>query len=90
MDVYEAIRQMRIKSEKGETFSFAFMSYSYERGKSDGVVKVENARLRKQSTKEKNRFADYMLNYTDLDTMDYGSCWQMLLLEFNGNELELN
>ncbi|KAA6312805.1 hypothetical protein EZS27_036325, partial [termite gut metagenome] len=40
MDVYEAIRQMREKSEQGETFSFSFMSYSYERGTSTGVVKV--------------------------------------------------
>jgi len=90
MDVYEAIRQMRAKSEQGETFSFAFMSYSYERGKSDGIVKVENARLRKQSTKDKNRFADFMLNYYNLDTMENGSCWQMLLLEYEGQELELN
>lgn len=89
MDSYEAIRQMRMKSERGETFSFAFMSYSYERGKSDGVVKVEHAKLRKQSTKEMNRFANYMLNFIDVDTLDYGMCWQMLLLEFDGHELEL-
>lgn len=88
MDIYEAIRQMRLKSEKGESFSFAFMSYSYERNTSNGVIKVENAKLRKQSTTEKNRFADYMLNFTNLDTLEYGSCWQMLLLEFNGIELE--
>lgn len=89
MDSYEAIRQMRMKSERGETFSFAFMSYSYERKKSDGVVKVEHAKLRKQSTKEMNRFANYMLNFIDVDTLDYGMCWQMLLLEFDGHELEL-
>ena len=58
MDVYEAIRRMREKSEKRECFSFSFMSYSYERGKSEGIVEIQNARLRKQSTKEKNRFAD--------------------------------
>lgn len=80
---------MRRRSERGESFSFAFMSYSYERRKSEGVVKVERARLRKQSRKENNRFADYMLNYTNLDTMDNGMCWQPLLLEFDGNELEL-
>lgn len=80
---------MRRRSERGESFSFAFMSYSCERRKSEGVVKVERARLRKQSRKENNRFADYMLNYTNLDTMDNGMCWQPLLLEFDGNELEL-
>lgn len=90
MDIYEAIRQMKIKSEREETFSLAFMSYSYERGKSTGVVKVEHAKLRKQSTKEVNRFADYMLNFIDTDTLEYGMCWQLLLLEFDGHELELN
>lgn len=81
---------MRACSERGESFSFSFMSYSYERRKSDGIVKIEHARLRRQSRKENNRFADYMLNFMDLDTMEYGMCWQPLLLEFNGEELELS
>ncbi len=89
MDVYEAIRQMKAKSERGETFSLAFMSYSYDRHKSDGIVKVENARLRKQSTREQNRWADYMLNFVNLDTLEYCRCWELLLLEFDGYELEL-
>lgn len=80
---------MRRRSERGENFSFAFMSYSYERRKSDGVVKVERARLRKQSRKETNRFADYMLNYINLDTMENGMCWQPLLLEYDGLDIEL-
>lgn len=80
---------MRACSERGESFSFAFMSYSYERRKSDGIVKIEHARLRRQSRKENNRFADYMLNFIDLDTMEYAMCWQPLLLEFNGHELAL-
>lgn len=89
MEVYEAINQMRILSGRGETFSFTFMSYSYERRRSEGLVRIEHARLRKQSVKETNRFADFMLNFIDMDTMEYGMCWQPLLLEFNGNELTL-
>lgn len=81
---------MRALSERGESFSFSFMSFSYERRKSDGVVHVERARLRKQCTKKQNRFADYMLNYYDMDTVEDGRCWQPLLLEFNGIELELS
>lgn len=80
---------MRRKTEQGECFSFSFMSFSYERRKSDGIIKIERAKLRKQSRKEKNRFADYMLNFIDMDTMEYGMCWQPLLLEFDGHELEL-
>lgn len=89
MEVYEAINKMRAISSRGGSFSFAFMSYSYERKKSDGVIKIEHARLRKQSSKEVNRFSDFMLNFIDLDTMEYGMCWQPLLLEFDGHELIL-
>ena len=83
-------RQRFIHLSHLKSFSFSFMSYSYERRRSDGVVHVEHARLRKQSRKENNRFADYMLNFVDLDTMEYGTCWQPLLLEFDGIELELS
>ena len=89
MNVFQAIDEMRQLSSEGKSFSFSFMSYSYERNKSQGIVKVEHARLRKQSTLETNRFADYMLNFIDADTLEYGMCWQILLLEFDGNELEL-
>lgn len=90
MNVFSAIDRMRQLSSEGKSFSFSFMSYSYERRRSDGVVHVEHARLRKQSRKENNRFADYMLNFIDMDTMEYGTCWQPLLLEFDGIELELS
>ena len=50
----KTIRRMKEKSERGEVFSFAFMSYSYERNKSQGIVKVEHARLRKQNFKIKS------------------------------------
>ena len=89
MNVFQAIDEMRQLSSEGKSFSFSFMSYSYERNKSQGIVKVEHARLRKQSTLETNRFADYMLNFIDADTLEYGMCWQILLLEFDRNELEL-
>ena len=87
MNVFQAIDEM---SSCPPRKSFPFLhEYSYERRKSDGVITVNNARLRKQSHKENNRFADYMLNFINLDTMEYGMCWQPLLLSFNDNELEL-
>lgn len=89
MDVFKAIDKMRRLSEEGQSFSFSFMSYSYDRKKSEGIVQVRHARLRKQSRKEHNRFSNYMLNYINLDTLENGSCWQPLLLTFNNEELEL-
>ena len=89
MDIWKAITEMRTCTERGDSFSFSFMSFSYERKKSDGVVRIERAKLRRQSRNETNRFSDYMMNFINLDTLEYGSCWQPLLLEFNGEELEL-
>lgn len=89
MKVFEAIDSMRRLTEKGETFSVGFMSYSYEKNTSKGFIRIEKAKLRKQHTKERNRFTDYMLQFLDTSTMEYASCWQPLLLEFNDNELEL-
>lgn len=89
MTIFEAIEKMRRMSEQGQSFSFSFMSYSYDKKRSEGIVQVRHARLRKQSKKEHNRFSDYMLNYINLDTLENGSCWQPLLLTFNNEELEL-
>lgn len=90
MDVYEAIKQMKQLSAENKSFQFAFMSYSEERGKSNGITEVLHARLRKQSTVDQDKNAELKLNYFDLDTSDFGSCYQPLLMEFNGVKLELN
>lgn len=89
MDIYEAVRQMRLKSERGETFSLSFMSYSYERHRSEGIVKIEHAKLLKSSTEDHNRFAEWMLNLRDVDTSERKSCWMLLIMELDGHELEL-
>lgn len=81
---------MRALSQKGKSFSFSFMSYSVTKAKSAGVVEVRRARLRKQSTEEQNKYAGIMLNYFDLDTNEYGQCYQPLLMELNGQRLQLN
>jgi hypothetical protein len=90
MDVYKAIAEMRKLSNESQSFSVTFMSFSAERGKSNGIIEVPRCLLRKQSTKEQNKNADIMLNYYDLDTKEYGQLYQPLLLEFNGKILELN
>ena len=89
MDVYEAIKKMKQLSDRDECFSFSFMSYSIDKNRSHGIVTVERARLIGGSRIEKNRYADYMLNYIDMDTLERKSCWKILLLEFNNIELNL-
>lgn len=89
MNAYDAIRYMRQRSEAGTPFSITFMSYSYDRHKSEGVVTIEHAKLLKSSSEENNRFSDYMLNIRDLDSLDRRSCWWLLLLEVDGIEVQL-
>lgn len=90
MDLYEAIHQMRELTEKNIPFSFSFMSYSEEKDKSHGIVEVNRAKLRRQSRTDNNKNADIMLNFYDLTSNEYGQCYQPLLIEFNGELLELN
>lgn len=90
MDLYQAIKKMRELTDAGKTFSVQFMSYSADRGKSNGIVEIQNCMLRKQSTTEQNKNADIMLNYFDRGTKEYGQMYQPLIMEFNGIQIELN
>lgn len=89
MKVYDAIRQMEELTRVGKTFSFSFMSYSYDKSVSHGPVTVLHAKLLPSNRKERNQFSDYMIRYRDMDTYEDKMCWQPLLLEFNGEQLEL-
>lgn len=89
MKIYEAIKEMHELTRAGKTFSFNFMSYSYDKDKSHGPVTVLHAQLLPSNRKERNRFSDYMLRFRDMDTYEEKMCWQPLLLEFNGQQLEL-
>lgn len=89
MKVYDAIRQMEELTRAGKTFSFSFMSYSYDKNVSHGPVTVLHAKLLPSNRKERNQYSDYMLRYRDMDTYEDKMCWQPLLLELNGEQLEL-
>lgn len=90
MKIYEAIKEMHELTRAGKSFSFSFMSYSYDRDKSHGPVTVLHAQLLPGNRTDHNRYSDYMLRYRDLDTYEEKSCWQPLLMEFNGQELEFS
>lgn len=90
MNVFVAIENMKKLTEERKSFSLSFMSYSYARDKSHGIVTVPRARLTKPNKKDANIFAEYMINYINLDTLEPGRCWIPLLLEFNENTLDFN
>lgn len=89
MNVYQAIEEMRRLSARGGSFSFSHMSYSIARRSSRGIVAVRRARLCRRTTKSRNRYSEYMLDYIDLDTGERATFWQPLLLTFNDNDLAL-
>lgn len=89
MKVFDAIKQMQILTSRNESFSFSFMSYSYDKNVSHGPVTVLHAQLMKSNERENNQYTDHMLCFRDMDTYEEKRCWQPLLLEFNGIPLEL-
>lgn len=81
--VYDAIREMRRKSEKKEEFAFSYMSYSITKDRSEGEVVVEHAILYKNPKDSKNIYREYMLTYLDTDTGEVRQCWQPLIMSYN-------
>jgi len=87
MTVYEAIKEMRKRSEEHRPFAFSYMSYSLSQRKSDGEVEVEHAILYKNPKDPKSDLQDVMLTYLDTSTRDVRHCWQPLLLSFEHQPL---
>lgn len=82
MTVYEAISDMRRRSESKQPFAFSFMSYSITRNVSEGEVSVEHALLMKNSKSSKNAYQEFMLTFLDCDTGQTRQCWQPLLMSY--------
>ncbi len=80
---------MRRLSQQGDEFSFSFMSYSEETGKSHGMVDVQRARFSSRISTEHNRNAEIMERYVNLDTGEARWFYQPLLMLFNNNKVEL-
>lgn len=86
IQVYDAIREMeRISDSEGE-FSFSFVKYNRQTGEGGDIARISRARLRKKTPNDKIEHSDYKLFFTDLDTGKPRNCWQILILEFNGQK----
>lgn len=88
MTVYEAIKEMRRRSEEHKPFAFSYMSYSLSRQKSDGEVEVEHAILYKNPKDPENEDRNYMLTYQDCSTREVRQLWQPLLMSFEHEPLD--
>ena len=76
--LWKAIKEMRQLSELNKTFSF-----SYHRV--DGVrIDVDAAQLRKRAVNDVN--FEHKLSYYDVVNKIDRQCFQVLIVEFNGNK----
>lgn len=89
LTVHEAIDTMRELTKAGRTFSFSFLSYSETMADSHGIIEVNKAKLGKSDKVEHNRNADIMLNFINVNTGEQKRFYQPLLIDFNGQQVEL-
>lgn len=87
MELYDAIKQMRMLTKQGKTFSLTFMSYDRTRGRSSGVVHVDKARLRARGHERYNQHAQLQEEFINVDTNEPRRFWHCCLMMFNGKRV---
>lgn len=89
MIVWDAIKEMREKSKRNDTFSFTFMSCNMTKGESDGVIRVMHGRFLSRESQKHHKDAELVERYIDLDTMEIRHFYQPLLMTYNGEKVTL-
>lgn len=92
INLWEAIRQIRILSSKGIYFSIVHACYNKERREAKGKRLVRKCILRPSAKGDDVKWANHKLFYTDLNLNGENAnrnCWQVLILYFNGKKCVL-
>ena len=90
IDLYEAIRQMRKRSQEGKSFSFVHSTFNRETDTCNGIRYVKSAHLRPAAKGDDLASADLKLFYFDEDLQAPRVCWQMLIMFFDDKQVTLN
>ncbi|MFZ4569774.1 MAG: hypothetical protein ACOYM0_01435 [Bacteroidales bacterium] len=90
IQLYDAIKQMRMLSHEDKTFSFMHATYNRDTDTTNGFRHVERAHLRPAAKGEDLANSDYKLFYFDEILNEPRNCWQMLIMQFNGQRVVLN
>lgn len=80
---------MRKLTSQDKPFSFSFATYDRSRNYAHGMVTVRRALLRPAAKGDDLVNADHKLFFKDLDTGNKKVCWQILLMYFNGMQVEV-
>ena len=89
MKLYDAIKEMRRLTVEDKSFSFSFMSFNSTTMKSEGVVDVARAKLRKKAEATTYRNADILIPYYDIDKGEARQFYLPCLMYFNGNKVTI-
>lgn len=90
IQVYDVVREMERISKAGGEFQFSFVKYDRQKKAGGDIARISRARLRKKSPKDLIAHSDYKLFFTDLDSGAPRNCWQILIIEFNGQRCSLS
>ncbi len=89
INLYQAVERMKEISKADGTFSIKFRKYDRQRDTGGDLVHLKAARLRSKASDEKIQHASYKLFMTDTETGRAKVCWQILVVEFNGQKTVL-
>lgn len=89
IQLYEAIRQMRILTGEEKTFSFSYSTYNRDTMQSHGNRVVHRARLRPAAKEDDVRHAGHKIFYFDMDQQKPQTVWQVLILTFQNMKVIL-
>lgn len=88
INLYTAVEEMKAVSKAEGTFSIKFRKYNRQKQSGGDLVFLKAARLRKASD-EKIENASHKLFLVDTETGNALNCWQILVVEFNGQKTVL-
>jgi hypothetical protein len=89
VNVYDALKQMRVLSTDNIPFSFSFVTCDLSKRCSNGVKEVRKAKLRTGLTQEKGIKSKSLIGYVDLETNQNRWFYLPLLIKFNQFEVHV-
>lgn len=84
IDIYKAVDEMKRISAEGGTFAIRFRKYNRATGRGGDMSHIAAARLRPKASDEDVENSSHKLFITDTETGRPLTCWQVLVMEFNG------
>ena len=88
INLYTAVEEMKAVSKAEGTFSIKFRKYNRQKQSGGDLVFLKAAWLRSKAD-EKIENASHKLFLVDTETGNALNCWQILVVEFNGQKTVL-